>query len=215
MSPAAKSGPRSPTRRYRSTVRAQAASDTRRSILDTAMRLFLERGYGMVTVADIAAEASLALATVYASTGGKAAIFSILIDEVMRDPIVGETFSALREGKTGPEVMAAAANGIRIDIERYHDIVQVMKNAAASDEAAAEILRRYDDGYRGVMRRIARRLRTVKALGGTMSETRAADILFFHFGWGAWHVLVAECGWSWDDAEQWLLTQASSAMEIH
>ena len=71
------------TRPYRSALRARAAAETRRNILDTAMSLFLEHGYGKVTVNDIAAAASMAAATVYASAGGKAAILSTLIDAAM------------------------------------------------------------------------------------------------------------------------------------
>jgi len=43
-----------PGRPYQSVRRTQAAADTRATILSTAMRLFLEQGYGKVTVNDIA-----------------------------------------------------------------------------------------------------------------------------------------------------------------
>lgn len=69
MAPQSKTARKRSARSYQSTVRTRGAVNTRTNILDTAMRLFLERGYAKVTVGDIAAEASLALPTVYASTG--------------------------------------------------------------------------------------------------------------------------------------------------
>jgi AcrR family transcriptional regulator len=186
--------------------------ETRRSILDIAMRLFLERGYGKVTVGDIAAEASLALPTVYASTGGKAAILRTLIDEAMRDPIVGETLSAVRHSKSGDEILAIAAHGTRLDNERYHDIVEVMKYAAAVDENATDILQQSDAGYREALGQIARRLHALKTLPSKMSQPRATDTLWFYFGHEAWHLLVAGRDWTWDDAEEWLLAQATTAL---
>lgn len=213
MAPSSK-GSAKPTRPYQSAVRAQAASDTRRKILDTAMRLFLERGYGKVTVGDIAANASLALPTVYASTGGKAAILGALIDEAMRDPIVEETLSAVRKSKSGDQVLRITAHGTRVDNERYHDIVEVMKYAAAVDETAADILQQSDAGYRQALGQIARRLRALEALPAGVTETRATDVLWFYFGHEAWHLLVADRGWQWEDAEQWLRAQATSAILV-
>jgi AcrR family transcriptional regulator len=110
------------------------------------MRLFLEHGYGKVTVADIAREASLAVPTVYTSVGGKSAVLATLIDEAMRDPVVDETLSAIRECGSPLHVIAVTAHGVRVDNERYHDIVQVMTTAAAIDDAATEILIRSDHG---------------------------------------------------------------------
>lgn len=205
-------GPAKSTRRYTSTLRAKAALDTRRTILNTAMRLFLERGYGKVTVNDIAAEASLAVPTVYASTGGKAAILATLIDEAMQDPIVGETLAAVRHSKSGDEVLRVTAHGVRTDNERYHDIIAVMKHAAAVDENANAILQRSDAGYRQALAQVARRLRTLQALPADMTQVLATDILWFCFGREAWHVLVTECGWSWDRTEQWLLSQACASL---
>ncbi|MCV7444460.1 TetR/AcrR family transcriptional regulator [Mycobacterium paraense] len=204
--------PAKPTRRYQSAVRTKAALGTRRKILDTAMRLFLEYGYGKVTVGDIATGASLALPTVYASTGGKAAILGTLIDEAMRDPIVEETLSAVRKSESGAEVLKIAAHGIRVDNERYHDIVQVMKKAAAVDEPATHVLRQSDAGYRQAFGQIAGRLRKLKALPREMTEARATDVLWFCFGHEAWHFLVADRDWSWDEAEHWLLSQAAGAL---
>ncbi|OBF20150.1 hypothetical protein A5725_17255 [Mycobacterium kubicae] len=199
-------------RPYQSTLRAQAALATRRKILDSAMRLFLDHGYGKVTVGDIAAAASLALPTVYASTGGKAAILGTLIDEAVKDPIVDQTLSAVRKSKSGNEILGIAAHGTRVDNERYHDIIEVLKHAAAVDANAASILQQSNDEYRRALSHVARRLRTLKATPAGMTESRATDVLWFYFGHDAWHLLVADRGWPWDDAEQWLLAQATVAL---
>jgi AcrR family transcriptional regulator len=199
-------------RPYRSTLRAQGAADTRRNILDTAMRLFLEQGYGKVTVNDIAGEASLAAATVYASAGGKAAILSTLIDEAMRDSIVEETLAAVRKSKSGEEVVRIAVHGTRIDNERYHDIVEVMKNAAAVDGAANDILQRSDTAYRQALGQIARRMRTLKVVRGGLTEARVIDILWFYLGREAWHLLAADRRWTFDEAERWLTEQTVGAL---
>lgn len=176
------------------------------------MSLFLEHGYGKVTVNDIAAAASMAAATVYASAGGKAAILSTLIDEAMGDPIVEETLSVVRKSKTGEEVLAAAVHGTRRDNERYHDIIEVMKNAASVDAPATKILQRSDAGYRQALSQIARRMRYLKVLKAGLSEARATDILWFYVGREAWHLLVADRRWTWDAAEQWLTEQVAEAL---
>jgi AcrR family transcriptional regulator len=212
MTPASKDTPVKSARAYQSALRAQAALNTRKKILETAMRLFLDHGYGKVTVGDIAATASLALPTVYASTGGKAAILATLIEEAMRDPIVDQTLSAVRKSKSGEEVLGVCARGVRTDNERYHDIIEVMKYAAAVDANATDILQRSDAGYREALGQIARRLRTLEVLPAGVTEAKATDILWFYFGREAWHLLVADRGWPWDDAEQWLLTQATFAL---
>jgi hypothetical protein len=49
---------------------------------------------------------------------------------------------------------------------------------------------------------IARRLQTLKALKVGISERRATDILWFYLGREAWHLLVADHRWSWEEAER-------------
>jgi AcrR family transcriptional regulator len=208
--PAAPSGKAG--RPYQSPRRAQAAAETRATILATAMRLFLEHGYGGVTVSDIAREASIAVPTVYASTGGKSAILATLIDQAQRDPVVHETLSAVRDCTTPQDAVRVTAHGVRVDNERYHDVIQVMVAAATLDETATATLVESDRRYRRALAQTAHRLQELHDLRPGMTLDQATDILWFYFGHQAWHLLVSDRQWSWDDAERWLGEQALTAL---
>src|SRR5215469_15981229 len=58
-------------RRYESTRRRAQAAATRREILDAAQRLFERQGYAATTMAAVAAEAGVALKTVYVAFATK------------------------------------------------------------------------------------------------------------------------------------------------
>jgi AcrR family transcriptional regulator len=198
-------------RSYRSPRRDQAAADTRAAILSAATRLFIERGYGRVTVADIASEAAIAVPTVYASTGGKAAILAKLVHDAERDPIVGESLEAIRASQSPDEVIRATAHGTRMDNERYHDLIQVMVSAGATDETARATVHSSDRLYWKTLEKTAMRLEELHALMDGLTVERATDVLWFYFGHRSWHVLN-ERKWSWSEAEQWLAEQASQAL---
>jgi AcrR family transcriptional regulator len=198
-------------KRYRSPRRDQAAADTRAAILAAATRLFVERGYGRVTVSDIAREADTAVPTVYASVGGKSAILAKLVHEAERDPIVEESLQAIRASESPSDVIRITAHSTRLDNERYHDLIQVMVSAGAADDTAASTLRRSDRLYRHTLAKTAVRLQELRALKEGLSVERATDILWFYFGHRSWH-LFAERRWSWDDAERWLIEQACTAL---
>ena len=200
------------SRPYHSALRANGAANTRATILATAMRLFLERGYGKVTVADIAREAALAMPTVYASTGGKSAILSTLIEQAMGDPIVEQTLSQVSASPSAHEAIRITAHGTRVDNQRYHDIAQVMTTAAVIDDAAGDIMVNSDHEYRQALRHVARRVQDLHELKSGLTEQQAVDILWFYFGRDAWHLLVYDRHWSWDDAERWLAEQATAAL---
>src|SRR4051794_30730405 len=67
-------------RRYDSSSRAEGAKATRQAIIDSARRLFLEKGYAATTMPEIARAADIALDTVYATVGKKPALFRLLIE---------------------------------------------------------------------------------------------------------------------------------------
>ncbi len=199
-------------RPYRSARRAEAAEDTRARILDAAMRLFVGKGYGKVTVNDIAREAAVAVPTVYASAGGKTAILATIIDEAVRDPIVDATLAAVRRAGDAREAIGVLAHGVRLDNERYHDIIRVNRTAAAVDENAMEILVRSDRIYRQALADVLPRLRELAPLRADLTDQRAADLLWFYLGHQSWLTFVAELGWTWDEAEKWLRERVETAL---
>src|SRR5690242_15630402 len=67
-------------RKYDSPSRAEAAKRTRQAILDSARKLFVEKGYAAATMPEIAKAADTALDTVYATVGKKPALFRLLIE---------------------------------------------------------------------------------------------------------------------------------------
>jgi AcrR family transcriptional regulator len=201
-----------PGRAYQSARRAQGAADTRAAILDAAMRLFCEYGYGKVTVQDIARESFTAVPTVYASTGGKAAILGTLIEDAMGDPIVGETISAVDECADAREAIRVLVHGVRVDNERYHRIVGVMRDAATLDDAAADHLARSDELYRQYLGQSVDHIRKAGALRPGLTSERAADIAWYYLGHQSWSLLALSRQWPWDDAELWVAGQLTAAL---
>ena len=201
-----------PTRPYRSQRRSEAAAATRSAILAAALRLFLEHGYSRVTVQDIADQASIAVPTVYSSTGGKAAVLRAIISDAMRDPIVDETLAAVDECKTPPEVLRVITHGVRADNERYREVIAVMRDAAASDQTAAGILAESDAVYRDALAKAADRILEIGALKPGLTREQAVDVLWFFLGHHAWNLLVSHQQWTWDETEHWLCHQLSAAL---
>lgn len=69
-------------RRYHAPRRAAAAAATRRRILDAARRRLASSGWVGATMTSIAADAGVAVQTVYATFGTKGAILAALLDDL-------------------------------------------------------------------------------------------------------------------------------------
>src|SRR4051812_30912771 len=76
--------PVKPTRRYDSARRRAQAEATRNDILDAAQRLFEELGYAATTMQAIAAEAGVALKTVYVAFETKSGLLRALWNHRLR-----------------------------------------------------------------------------------------------------------------------------------
>src|SRR5215217_3506766 len=72
------------TRRYDSPRRRAQAAATRDDILDAAQRLFEQRGYAATTMDAIAAEAGVALKTVYVAFETKGSLLRALWNHLLR-----------------------------------------------------------------------------------------------------------------------------------
>jgi AcrR family transcriptional regulator len=196
---------------YNSPRRQQAAAATREAIVEAAQELFACQGYARTTVAQIAEAARVAANTVYTSVGGKPQLLAAITEGGTGDPGVAETLTAVGQATDPAEVIWLTAAGTRRVNERRAKAVAVLLDSAQADSAAAEMLRVAVHYYRDALATVARRLEDLGAVQPP-GLNRAADIFWYLFGWTSWRTLVADLGWSWDDAEQWLAQRGVEAL---
>ncbi len=194
------------------TRRQDYADATRQAIIDAARRLFAERGYFATKVDDIAAEARVAPATVYAVTGGKQNLLDILITAWTTDPIVEQTLSHIDTSTDSVAIVREVASASRTMREAYVDVIRVMLTTAPHDEAVARQERAATAIYRAALAPIAERLVQLGDLRPGIHAAEAVDLLWFYFGYSSYFTLHDDNGWSYDRAEHWLAGQAIAAL---
>ncbi|MFB7476094.1 TetR/AcrR family transcriptional regulator [Kitasatospora sp. NPDC056184] len=215
-------------RTYVSPRREQAAAQTRELILRAAIRLFAERGYGRVTVADIAAEAGVSAKTVFASAGSKGDILNEIVDAAVRDSGYERAMSRALAQPDVESVLRAVARGTRAGNEGQFAVHQAIHKALPSHEDGEALWERATASYRDALRDAAQHLHALEGaetpesleaperLGGPPVPGRpvaeTADLLWFWFGPNSWRTLVTETGWTWDRAEEFLLGTALATL---
>ncbi|MFF2075312.1 TetR/AcrR family transcriptional regulator [Kitasatospora sp. NPDC058162] len=197
-------------RKYVSPRREQAAAETRAQILQAATRLFAERGYGRVTVADIAAEAGVSSKAVFASAGSKGDILNEIVDTAVRAAGDEQAVRAVLAERDPESALGALARGTRAGNEGLFTVHEAIHKALPSHEDGEALWERATADYRAALRTAAHHLHTLAPTGRPEEET--ADLLWFWFGPGGWRTLVAENGWSWDRAEAFLLRTAVATL---
>jgi AcrR family transcriptional regulator len=159
-------------------------------------------------VEDIATEARVAPATVYAVTGGKQGLLIELITTWTSDPIVAATISHIRASRDPTGVVREVAAASRQMREQFADIMRVMLTTAPHDAAVAAQMEEATSVYRAAFVPVAEQLDKLRALRRGIDVAQAVDVLWFYFGYGSYFTLHDENGWSYDRAERWLADQA-------
>ena len=196
-------------RRYDSTRRREQAAATGREILEAAQRLFEERGYAATTMAAIAAEAGVALKTVYVAFETKSCVLRSLWHLRLRgdedDVPVGERQwfrDVLEEPDPERQLRLTARNSRAVKL-RAANLMRVMCDAAGGDADIAALWQRIQDDFYANQRSIVDALADKQALAPGLDAARAADILWTLNHPDLWHLLVGERGWSADEYERW------------
>ena len=192
--------------------RVEAADATRAAILEAASALFLARGYADVTVPEIARAARVAVQTVYSSAGGKSAILAALLQPALDDVDGIETRAGARRTEDPRQAIAAAARGTRRVHERHWDLLWGLVRRTPGEPAAQRVVEAAVAHCLAGLTEIAQRLAELGALRSGIELADAVDLLWFHFGQGAWFSLVGERGWTFDRAEAWLDEAAARAL---
>jgi AcrR family transcriptional regulator len=192
--------------------RADYAALTRQAITDSARRLYAAKGFFATTVEDIATDARVAPATVYAACGGKHGLLRTLMDQWQNAPAISATYEHITTSPAGEEILRLTAAGTREVREQWGDVMRVALATAPNDPRVAEALAIVTGNYRYGMELTAQRLADIGALKSGISAADATDVLWFYFGYASYFTLADENGWTLAQAERWLLSQACSAL---
>lgn len=197
-------------RRYNSTSRTEAAIITRQTILNSALRLFLEKGYAATTMPGIATAAGTALDTVYATVGKKPALFRLLIETAISgtdQAVAAEERDYVRAIRAEPDAAAKLrlyADALRRMQPRLAPLIRVLQGAAPLEPELNNL-------WESIAERRAKNMRLfVNDLAGTgrlrsgLSNARAADIVWSMNSPEFYLLLVEQRGWSAGEYAAWL-----------
>jgi AcrR family transcriptional regulator len=201
-------------------IRRQRALVTRRRILRAAYRLFCENGYVATTMDAIAAEAEVAVQTLYFTFHTKGALLGETLGAVIMgfDRWMGpprEPFDAARAPKTHfewyPRFEAEpdARRALAIFVENSEETMRLggalikVLDAASGDPDAAAVYqvgeRRRGDTYRTIVTTLARKA----GLRPGLTVARATDILLVLFSGSTYHAMAAGRRWSPAECTRW------------
>jgi AcrR family transcriptional regulator len=201
--------PVKPKRRYDSPRRREQAAATRREILEAAQRRFAQDGYAATTMAAIAAEAGVALKTVYVAFETKSGVLRALWHLLLRgdqdDVPVGERrwYREVLEEPDPERQLRMTAHNARVVKERAGALLELIRSAAPSDPDIEALWSRIETDFYENQRLIVEAVDARKALRPGLDVTRAADILWTLNHPNLWQLLVGARGWTADEWEQW------------
>jgi len=208
-------------RRYDSPLRREQAARTRAGVIETAARLFVEHGYAGTTIPMVAAEAGVAVETVYRSAAGKAglladAVRAAVAGDPERAQVPVEQRPAIRRiiEETDPRrqlrLYAATQPGIW---SRVGPLLRVLDEAAAGNPSLVELRAKIaDERRRGLRDGFCTLLEQRGALRPGLPAGRAGDIAYALCGQANYQTLVVECLWSHREYRDWLADMLIAAL---
>ncbi len=198
------------TRPYDSPRRREQAAATRRAILEAAQTLFERDGYAATSMPSIAAEAGVALKTVYVAFETKANLLTALWNARLGEdeetvPVFERAWyrGLVEEPDPGCKLRILATQAREVKT-RSGDLLEVIRNAAAADAEIAVLWREIQAKLLDVQRSIVEQLVESKALTSVLDVGTATDILWTLNHPSVWRLLVRERGWTAERYELWL-----------
>jgi AcrR family transcriptional regulator len=179
-------------------------------ILDAAQKLFAERGYGATPVEAIAAEAGVAVDTVYASFGSKRGVLQSLLgvrvggDEARIDLLDRPGPQAVRSETDQRRQIAAFAADLTSIIERAGPVDDIIRGAAAVDADIAVFRVKAQEGRYRNMQRLVAWLAANGPLRAGLTEDDAAAIVWTVASPEVHHLLRVVRGWTPERYTAWL-----------
>ena len=190
-------------RSYSTVLRQEQAQLTRRRVLEAARRLFIARGYGAVTMQEIAREARVAYQTVYAQFGNKLRLAVELCDsEVLH---VGPTVASLAALRAAgdPRAWVRGLGGFARRL--YEPCAEVLRFMARSgDEALLGRLQEIEAARLGLLKDLGPQLEQSNRLRAGIPAAAAVDVAWALTAPDVYTRLVLDRGWTPERYQRWL-----------
>ncbi len=194
-----------------------AAEDTQQAIVEAASRLFLDRGYHSTSVGRIAAEAGVAVQTIYNAVGSKRDVLSRVLDFAAageRAPVPVPRFMREQaESEPDPSrIIAQLVEFWRGALPRTAPVFRIIREAAAADPEIAALERARAAQRLSNYRQAATLLAERGALRSGVTIDQAAASIFATGHPEAYRALVVDGDWNDDDWAGWLQATLESAL---
>jgi AcrR family transcriptional regulator len=190
--------------------RAEQARATRGRIVDGARELFLRDGYAATTLDQIAAQAGVAVQTVYFHFGNKRTILKEIMDvlavgddepvPLLERPWVRQ-FRDEADGRRALEIWLGNA---RVIFGRVAPMMKIVRDAAGADPEMAAQWETSAQQRLTAQCVLVRLLADKQALRAGLSVDEAADIAYTLISPEVYHVLTAQRGWTPAHWERWI-----------
>jgi len=194
-----------------STARQEKAQQTRRRICEAAAELFLDRGYAVTTITEIAKAAGVAPQTVYFVFGSKAALLAAIMDltivgdlepvPLLQRPSVKQLSTTRSPARRLDRLVTIAA-----DItERLAPLYEIVRSGAA-DAEVRELLDRHEGQRWRSLNGMAPELEADLARGVDLDD--ATDRLYALLSHETYWLLVRRRGWEPDRWRRYINAEA-------
>jgi AcrR family transcriptional regulator len=186
------------------------AHETRRRIAEAGLRLFLDKGYAGTTMQAIAAAARVAPATVYQAFGTKHAVLaaaldiSVAGDDASLNVLDHDWVAKVRREKNPDRQLRLVAEGTSRIAARTAPIKEVMRDAAATEATARELIREDHEGRHRTQAALVDLLIENRPLRCGMDRRRAVDTYFAIVNSTTYELLVVQRGWTLSEWQAWI-----------
>jgi AcrR family transcriptional regulator len=182
------------TRRYEQRLRAQAAEETRRRVLDALYDELRATPAQPVSVDRIARTAGVARSTVYAIFGSRAGLFDAFAADVLERGGFRRVLDAVADPDPRVTLRAGIAGGVHT-FAAYRDVFRALVSMAELDpDAVGGAMQRSEERRANGMASLARRLARAGLLREGLTATQAADRLWVLTSFDAFDLLYSGRG---------------------
>jgi AcrR family transcriptional regulator len=199
-------------RKYQQVLRAEAAEETRRRILDALYQRLRHAPSRPVSVEQVARAASVARSTVYLIFGSRAGLFDALAADLWQRG----GFQRVLEAVAHPDAREHLRGGLRGGVQvfaAHRDVMRVLFSTATLDEeAVGGAIQRIEQNRSGGMAHLARRLAEQDFLRPDVSVAEAAHLLWLLASFDAFDLLYTGRGMSDEEVADVLITTAERTL---